>query len=203
MLSDNTQHCRLSSTAQRLPSTMSSHKPLYLGFDVSTQQLKAITVTSDLTVVCEAKFDFDVDSTFDHVEKGVITNNEEHAVYAPVSLWLQAVDGVLQRLKDKGLDFNRVNGISGAGQQHGSVYWSEEGERLLRNLASDRTLEEQLQAAFSHPFSPNWQDASTQKECDEFDEALGSEAALAQTTGSKAHHVCWLAKDWSCTDPCP
>jgi len=173
---------------------MPSSAPLYLGLDLSTQQLKAITVTSELNVVCEAKFDFDVDSTYHEVEKGVITNDKEHEVYAPVSMWLQAVDVVLQRLKDKGLDFSRVNSISGAGQQHGSVYWSEEGESLLRNLASSRSLEDQLQSAFSHPYSPNWQDASTQKECDEFDAALGSEAALAQKTGSKAHHVCWVAE---------
>ena len=170
--------------------TMPSNAPLYLGFDLSTQQLKAIAVTSELTVVCEAKFDFDVDSSYHEVEKGVITNLKEHEVYAPVLMWLQAVDVVLQRLNDKGLDFSRVNGISGAGQQHGSVYWSEEGEGLLRNLASDKTLEDQLQSAFAYPYSPNWQDASTQKECDEFDSVLGSEAALAQNTGSKAHHVC-------------
>lgn len=174
---------------------MPSDAPLYLGFDLSTQQLKAIAVTSDLTVVCEAKFDFDVDSTYHEVEKGVITDDQEHEVYAPVSMWLQAVDVVLQRLKDKNLDFSKVNGISGAGQQHGSVYWSEEGEGLLRDLVSDRSLEDQLQPAFSHPYSPNWQDASTQKECDNFDAVLGSEAALAQHTGSKAHHVGGLAEE--------
>lgn len=169
---------------------MPSRPPLYLGFDLSTQQLKAIAVTSELSVVCEAKFDFDVDSTYGEVKKGVIANEKEHEVYAPVSMWLQAIDIVLQRLGDNGLDFSRVNGISGAGQQHGSVYWSEEGEGMLQKLAPDRTLEQQLQSAFSHPYSPNWQDASTQKECDEFDAVLGSEAALAQKTGSKAHHVC-------------
>ena len=173
---------------------MPSHDPLYLGFDLSTQQLKAIAVTPDLTVACEAKFDFDVDSTYHEVVKGVITNDKEHEVYAPVSMWLQAVDVVLRRLEEKGLDFRRVNGISGAGQQHGSVYWSEDGEELLRNLAWDKSLEDQLQSAFSHPFSPNWQDASTQKECDKFDAVLGGEAALARHTGSKAHHVRWLVE---------
>lgn len=169
---------------------MASHAPLYLGFDLSTQQLKALAVTSDLNVVYEAKFDFDVDATYPGIEKGVLTNDKEHEVYAPVSMWLQAIDVILQRLKDKGLDFRRVRGISGAGQQHGSVYWSQEGENLLRNLDSTKALEVQLENAFSHPYSPNWQDASTQKECDAFDRFLGSETALTQTTGSKAHHVC-------------
>ena len=168
---------------------MSAQEPLYLGFDLSTQQLKGLAVTSDLKVVHEAKFDFDADSKGFNIKKGVITDEEEHEVYAPVALWLQALDALMTRLKDKGIDFSRVRGISGSGQQHGSVYWSEAGEHALQNLDSGKTLEDQLDHAFSHPFSPNWQDASTQKECDAFDAELGGPQHLADRTGSKAHHV--------------
>ena len=163
-------------------------EPLYLGFDLSTQQLKGLAVTSDLKVVYEAKFDFDIDSRGFDVEKGVQTNEEEREVFAPIALWLQALDGVLQRLQAQGIDFRRVRAISGAGQQHGSVYWSEEGEKILQSLDKNRSLEEQLVGAFSYPFSPNWQDASTQRECDAFDEHLGGAHHLALITGSKAHH---------------
>jgi xylulokinase len=168
---------------------MAETEPLYLGFDLSTQQLKSLAVTSDLKVLYEAKFDFDVDSTGFDIKKGVLTNEEEGEVFAPISLWLQALDGVLQRLRDQGIDFNRVKGISGAGQQHGSVYWSEVGEKALQSLEKDKSLEEQLDQAFSYPFSPNWQDASTQNECDAFDQYLGGADELAHITGSKAHHV--------------
>ena len=168
---------------------MASNGPLYLGFDLSTQQLKGLVVASDLKVVNEAKFDFDADSTGFGIEKGVLTNKAENEVFAPVALWLQALDAVLAKLKAEGAPLNRIKGISGAGQQHGSVYWSKEAEQLLSSLDSNKSLEEQLPRAFSHPYSPNWQDASTQKECDEFDALLGSEEALAQDTGSKAHHV--------------
>lgn len=106
-------------------------------------------------------------------------------------MWLQAIDLVLARLKVQGMDFSQVKGISGAGQQHGSVYWSGEGEKVLRELDSSMTLEGQLQHAFACPNSPNWQDASTQEQCDSFDAALGNESDLAQDTGSKAHHVCF------------
>lgn len=163
--------------------------PLYIGFDLSTQQLKGLVVSSDLKVEYEAKFDFDADSHGFEIKKGVLTNEAEHEVFAPVALWLQALDSVLNTLEEQGLDFGRVNGISIAGQQHGSVYWSADAERLLKGLDKGKTLEEQLEDAFSHPFSPNWQDASTQRECDEFDAYLGGPEALAEVTGSKAHHV--------------
>ena len=168
---------------------MTDSSLLYLGFDLSTQQLKGVAVTSNLKVVYDAKFDFDADSHGFDIQKGVLTNEVDHEIYAPILLWLQALDVLLGRLKDKGLDFHRVRSISGAGQQHGSVYWSAAGEHTLQNLDIEKTLEEQLGQAFSHPFSPNWQDASTQKECDAFDAAIGGPQQLADVTGSKAHQV--------------
>jgi len=163
--------------------------PLYLGFDLSTQQLKAIVITSELKVVYEAKTDFDADLSKYGIKKGVHVNEAEREVYAPVAMWLEAVDLVLQRLKEKGTPFQRIQGISGAGQQHGSVYWSKTGEVLLGSLDPKETLVDQLsKTAFAHPFSPNWQDGSTQKECDMFDAELGSAEKLAEVTGSKAHH---------------
>ncbi|PYH97296.1 D-xylulose kinase A [Aspergillus ellipticus CBS 707.79] len=165
-----------------------SQAPLYIGFDLSTQQLKGLVVNSDLKVVYVSKFDFDADSRGFPIKKGVLTNEAEHEVFAPVAMWLQALDGVLEGLRKQGLDFRQVKGISGAGQQHGSVYWGENAEKLLKSLDAGKTLEEQLDGAFSHPFSPNWQDSSTQRECDEFDAYLGGPENLALATGSKAHH---------------
>ncbi|MCJ1450539.1 hypothetical protein MMC28_000872 [Mycoblastus sanguinarius] len=167
---------------------MAHQSPLYLGFDLSTQQLKCLAVTSDLKVVYEAVFDFDADATGFDIKKGVLTNEAEREVYAPVAMWLQAIDAVLRELQTKGMDFDRVRGISGAGQQHGSVYWNTEGEKALLNLHRDKTLEGQLDHAFSYPYSPNWQDSSTQEQCDAFDKYLGDETQLALNTGSKAHH---------------
>ncbi|KAL8783026.1 MAG: hypothetical protein Q9213_004923 [Squamulea squamosa] len=167
---------------------MTENTPLYLGFDLSTQQLKGIAVTSSLKAEYEVKFDFDADSRGFSVKKGVLTNGEDNEVFAPLALWLQAIDGVLQRFRDVGMDFRRVRGVSGAGMQHGSVYWNTEGERALESLDSSMSLQEQLAHAFTHPYSPNWQDASTQEQCDAFNTHLGDETQLALSTGSKAHH---------------
>ncbi|KAF2131837.1 xylulose kinase [Dothidotthia symphoricarpi CBS 119687] len=160
----------------------------FLGFDLSTQQLKGIIVGSDLKLIHEAKVDFDADFSRYGIEKGVLTNPAEGEVFAPVALFLEAIDLVLQRLKDQGADFSKVQGISGAGMQHGTVFWSQDAEKLLGGLDGGKTLLEQLEGAFSHPFSPNWQDASTQKQCEAFDAALGDARKLAEATGSKAHH---------------
>lgn len=94
---------------------MTDENPLYLGFDLSTQQLKAIAVTLDLKVAYKAVVDFDADAAGYGTKKGVLTNEAEREVYAPVAMWLHAIDTILRRLQDKGIDFGRVQGISGAG----------------------------------------------------------------------------------------
>ena len=157
-----------------------------------------IIVGSDLKLLQEAKVDFDADFGAKYgIEKGVLINPAEGEVFAPVALFLEAIDLVLLRLKEQGADFSRVQGISGAGMQHGTVFWSQDAEYLLANLDAEKTLLEQLEAgtggerrgAFSHPFSPNWQDASTQKQVEAFDATLHTPENLAEATGSKAHHV--------------
>jgi xylulokinase len=164
--------------------------PLYLGFDLSTQQLKAIVISSNLKVHHEVKADFDADLGSKYgVKKGVKSNPEDHSVYAPVAMWLEAVDIVLARLHDDKCPFERIKGISGAGQQHGSVFWSPKGEDLLGSLRKEESLVGQLENGFAHPWSPNWQDGSTQRECEAFEEKLGGPESLADITGSRAHHV--------------
>lgn len=146
-------------------------------------------VSSSLKVHYEAKVDFDADLSKYGIKKGVHVNEAEREVYAPVAMWLEAVDLVLRRLSEKLCPFHLIKGISGSGQQHGSVYWSREGEDVLGALETGKSLVDQLKDTFAHPWSPNWQDASTQAECDAFDRELGGEEMLADVTGSKAHHV--------------
>jgi xylulokinase len=176
----------------------STDSPLYLGFDLSTQQLKAVVVSSDLTVQFEAKVDFDADFKSKYgIHKGV-KNLEDGAVVAPVAMWIESVDLVLQRLKAGGTPFERISGICGSGQQHGSVYWNSRGVQALQNLKDGRSLIEQLDGGFAIETSPNWQDATTQAECDEFDNILGDREQLADVTGSGAHHVSCFVLSFQC-----
>jgi xylulokinase len=150
----------------------------------------AAVVDSQLKLVAEAKVEFDVDLPQYGTTKGVLTLEPDGDIVTPPSLWLEALDLVLQRLKDTGLDIGRVKSISGAGAQHGTVFWSLKAETLLAALEPGRSLVEQLGLeAFSHGYSPNWQDATTQSQCEQFDQLLGGPEQLADVTGSKAHHV--------------
>ena len=74
----------------------------------------------------------------------MLANPDEGEVFAPPEMWLEAVDLVLTRLKDQKCDFGRVAGISGAGMQHGTVFWSSDAEQILSTLDSSKSLIEQL-----------------------------------------------------------
>ncbi|CCG21822.1 Xks1 xylulokinase [Candida orthopsilosis Co 90-125] len=159
---------------------------LFLGFDLSTQQLKIIVTNEHLDPLQTYNVEFDSQFKDKYgVHKGVITGDEGDIV-SPVAMWLDAIDYLFTQMKNDGFPFKKVVGISGSGQQHGSVYWSQEANNLLKHLNPDSNLSEQLKKAFSWEMSPNWQDHSTLPEAKAFHDAVGKES-LAKITGSRAH----------------
>lgn len=73
-------------------------------------------------------------------------------------------------------------------QQHGSVYWSNDAERLLSTLKPEKSLAEQLSpSAFTFQRSPIWQDSSTTQDCRELEDAMGGPQVVADITGSRAY----------------
>ncbi|KAF9947126.1 hypothetical protein BGZ72_010843 [Mortierella alpina] len=73
--------------------------------------------------------------------------------------------------------FDRVRAISGAAQQHGSVYWSDRVEAAFQQLrsSSEAPLAVVFKDAFTLYQSPIWQDTSTTSQCQELEEFLGAQ----------------------------
>ncbi|RLV91278.1 Xylulose kinase xyl3 [Spathaspora sp. JA1] len=162
-------------------------QPLFLGFDLSTQQLKIIVTNEKLVALKSYNVEFDVAFKEKYgITKGVLTNKEDGEVVSPVGMWLDSINHVFDQMKQDDFPFNQVVGISGSCQQHGSVFWSHEAENLLKKLQKDQDLSGQLQDALSWDKSPNWQDHSTLEESEAFVEAIGREE-LAEITGSRDH----------------
>lgn len=167
---------------------MSTGEPLFLGLDASTQALKASLLRSDLGVEAEAEVRFDRDLSHHGTKGGTLLGEKGSGiVYSPVMIVVEALDLLMERVKQAQWPLDRIRGISAAGQQHASVYWSIEAKELLKNVKTDQSLAQQLKNAFSRNEIPNWQDSSTLNECAELQERIGGEKRLAQITGSKAH----------------
>lgn len=148
-------------------------KDLFLGFDLSTQQLKIIATDENLEHL--ETFHVEFDDLYKEkygIKKGVISNDDSGEIVSPVAMWLDALDHIFGHMKEKGFPFDKVRGISGSGQQHGSVYWSNNAPTLLQGLKADSPLSEQLKGAFTFENSPNWQDHSTGEEIKTFEETV-------------------------------
>lgn len=81
----------------------------------------------------------------------------------------------------------QIAGISGSGQQHGSVWWRRGSEAVLGGLKASEPLSSQFRGAFSLPNGPIWMDSSSHKQCVAVTAAVGGAHRMAELTGSRAY----------------
>ncbi|CAI5445894.1 unnamed protein product [Caenorhabditis angaria] len=164
---------------------------LFLGIDLSTQQIKCVAINMNNEVVYRDDISFSNHEKLKEfkTKEGVHIKNEEtgQTVTSPVKMWLKSIDILFGNLKRNEIS-ERIQGISGCAQQHGTVYWKNGAKSILENLDDTKSLEEQFESAFSLPNSPIWMDSSTQKQCDELEKFIGGPEKLTKLTGSRAHH---------------
>jgi len=158
---------------------------LFLGLDSSTQGLKAEIIDIDTgTIIAGASVNFGKDLPQYNCPNGHLGNSDPLIKHADPLMWAAALDLVFSRLQKQDVPLNKVTGISGSGQQHGSVYLNDKFTKIIAELDSEKNLAEQLAPALSRKTSPIWMDRATSKECRELQEKFGER--LQQDTGSPA-----------------
>ncbi|KAH8314228.1 hypothetical protein KR074_002756 [Drosophila pseudoananassae] len=163
-------------------------KRAFLGFDLSTQKLKAILLNYKLDVVASAEVKFDSDLPEFRTQGGANPGPNKNEFFVQPVMWVKAMDIVLDRLVMQEADLSTVAAISGSGQQHGSLYWSNHGISTLQNLDPDKFLHAQIDdSAFVVNRTPIWMDASTTKQCIEMETAIGGAESMVEITGSKCY----------------
>lgn len=141
---------------------------LFLGFDVGTQGIKAELIDPERgEIVGSGAVQFGLDLPDYHSPDGHLPSGDPLVRRADPRMWLDGMRLLLRRLAAAGWPLAEVAGLSGAAQQHGSVY-----------LASRQPLQ------FSRAEAPIWLDRSTSAECRELEERFGKR--LQQVTGSPA-----------------
>lgn len=159
----------------------------FLGFDSSTQSLKATVLDSNLNIFTSELVHFDTDLPHYQTKDGVFRDPSVNGrIVSPTLMWVEGLDLILQKLSKK-LDFGKIVAVSGSGQQHGSVYWKNGSSTILSSLDPKKTLVDQFGSAFSIKESPIWMDSSTTAQCREIEKAVGGALELARLTGSRAH----------------
>ena len=158
---------------------------LFLGLDSSTQGLKAEIVDIDAGIIIDsANVNFGKDLPEYNCPNGCLENSDPLINHADPLMWAAALDMVFSRLREQNAPLEKVVGISGSGQQHGSVYLNNKFTEIISKLDSEMNLPEQLAPALSRKTSPIWMDRATSEECRELQEEFGER--LQQDTGSPA-----------------
>src|SRR6478672_108406 len=126
--------------------------PLYLGLDSSTQSLSAIVLEVDgdrRRVAFESSIAFDETFPRYGTRHGVLPSDDPTTATSPPLLWVEALELMMQRLRDSGLDVRQLAAISGSAQQHGSVYLNDRATAALANFDPSRPLAEQVRPLLS------------------------------------------------------
>ena len=155
-----------------------------LGIDSSTQSMSAIVIDFDNNcVVCEHAINFGERLPHYDSPNGFLNGETQHEVYSNPLMWLDAIDLLFSELK--GLcDLSKIKAISGAGQQHGSVYLNSNWFKVIGQLNFNSSLSEQIKSCLSRSKSPIWMDTSTTLECQEIAQAVGGNDIVCQKSGS-------------------
>jgi xylulokinase len=140
---------------------------------------------------------FDTELSEYKTSGGVLRDADDPlAVTAPSLMFVSAIDLLLKKLSQSPLhtdEYKRIAAISGSGQQHGSVYWTQGAANRLAaldgsNCCSDSAnLATQLTGVFNPPNGPIWMDSSTASECQLLEEKMGGPHVLAALSGSRAY----------------
>ena len=155
----------------------------FLGIDAGTQSMKGVLIDPERNFCSDpVSVRFGEELPQYGSPEGFLVQEDPLVRHADPLMWLDALDLLLKKMHSSGLPMEDVEGISGSGQQHGTVYWNASCHEVLASLAPEKTLAEQIRPALSRRTSPIWMDGSTGKECAFLRERFG--ASLREITGS-------------------
>jgi xylulokinase len=157
----------------------------FLGLDSSTQSLTALIIDTETGEAVDRSVQFGARLPQYKSPNGFLPNADPRIKHSDPLMWVEALDLLLGELREAGIDLSKIKGVSGAGQQHGSVYL----ERSLDEAgqwSSGTPLPDQVRPLLSRKTAPIWMDASTGAECAEITKAAGGDAQMVGITGSIA-----------------
>jgi len=94
----------------------------FLGLDSSTQSLTALIVDTETGEVIDRSIQFGARLPQYKSPNGFLPHADPRVKHSDPLMWVEALDLLLGELRAAGIDLSSIRGVSGAGQQHGSVY---------------------------------------------------------------------------------
>jgi len=136
----------------------------YLGLDSSTQGLSALLIDAGSgEIVANHAVVFGQRLPQYGSPHGFLPNDDPRVRHSDPLMWVDALELVLDDLRAQGVDLGRVRGVSGAGQQHGSVYLARRMDDVAAagGWKSGVPLRDQVRPLLSRATAPIWMDSAT------------------------------------------
>ncbi|MBR4220616.1 MAG: hypothetical protein IKR81_05625 [Victivallales bacterium] len=161
--------------------------PKFLGIDCCTRKMNALVIDTDRRTLSPTVSVYYSDlRPQNEIKNGMVPNDDPLVKHSDPLVWADALDTLLGRLTEAGIDLSTISAISGCAQQHGTVYLSPDFAK--NNWISGKTssLSAAIAPMLTRKSSPIWMDSSTFQQCREIEAALGSAQYLQQKCGSCA-----------------
>jgi xylulokinase len=157
----------------------------FLGLDSSTQSLTALIADTKSGEVRDHSVGFGKRLPQYNSPNGFLPDEDPRVKHSDPLMWVAALDLLLTEMRAAGVDFGAIDGISGAGQQHGSVYLATPLDEAGK-WSTGTPLADQVRPLLSRATAPIWMDSSTSAECAEIAAAAGGDDRMVALTGSRA-----------------
>jgi xylulokinase len=96
--------------------------PLFLGLDLSTQQLKASVIDVNENLICERAVHFDNDVPHHGTVNGAVHGDQEGEITTPIAVWLESLDILMDKLKEANVEMGTILAVGGAAQVSGNPH---------------------------------------------------------------------------------
>lgn len=158
---------------------------LFLGLDSSTQSLSALLIDLDTgATVKELSLNFGKEFPEFACLQGFLPHIDPLVRQADPLLWVAALDRLCARLRAEGIAVEQIQGISGSGQQHGTVYLDAAFAAGKVVYDPSASLVAAIRPHLTRKTAPIWMDSSTSAECAEIAKAAGGAEVVRQISGS-------------------
>jgi len=161
---------------------------LFFGIDVSTQSITGIIINIESTqILFHETLNYDQYFAKYDIKNGVKYFEDPKVIHSYPMLWVDALELLFQKIRDKKNLLTRIKAISGSAQQHGTVYVNSNFLNTLKSLNIEKGLSTQLIDALTRITTPIWMDSSTTKQCEEIRSKLGGSEEVIKITGSNTY----------------
>lgn len=157
--------------------------PIILGLDISTQSVTGLIINTDNgSIECNLSINYGNSFEKYNSPQGFIIDETNHndEVYSNPLMWIDGIELLFNELS-KIYDLSKIDALSGAGQQHASIYLNDNWFHIINSFNLNENLSYQIEKCLSFNKSPIWLDKSTSFECKEINDKIGKDNIIKKT----------------------